>query len=72
MSDPYWRNDDQVKHYRQGYEQGQRDALAAAVQRVEALWGSSWCGLRYPTCDDPDHACRYRREVIAAIKGEQA
>lgn len=41
-----------------------------AVQRVEAAWGSSWCGLRYATCDDPDHACRYRREVIAAIKGD--
>lgn len=40
------------------YEQGQRDALAAAVQRVEALHidGAVWL---------------LRHEVIAAIKGEQ-
>jgi hypothetical protein len=47
---------------RVAYEQGQRDALAAAVQRVEAL---KW---------DYTHSCGElitRAKAIAAIKGEQ-
>jgi hypothetical protein len=44
------------------YEQGQRDAIAAAVQRVEALrepWPDVWPGLIL------------RAETIAAIKGDK-
>ena len=46
---------------RVAYEQGQRDALAAAVQRIEALpWTSeTWTA----------HA--ERAAIIAAIKGDQ-
>jgi hypothetical protein len=45
------------------YEQGQRDALAAAVQRVEALRHS---------VPSTDRVWMPTDEVIAAIKGEQA
>ncbi len=44
---------------RVAYEQGQRDAIAAAVQRVEAFldpWPNTW--LR-------------RVETIAAVRGDQ-
>ena len=44
------------------YEQGLRDAIADAVQRVEALrepWPNVWPGLIQ------------RSDVIAAIKGDQ-
>jgi hypothetical protein len=46
------------------YEQGQRDALAAAVQPVEALWSidPSWDGTNW---NNALHA------AIAAIKGDQ-
>ncbi len=54
---------------RVAYEQGQRDALAAAVQRVEALpWRTvvDGPGLNGVTTD---YVCR--PETLAAIKGEQ-
>ena len=47
--------------YSQGYEQGQRDALAGAVQRVEALVGFEYGSLG---------SFVNRAEIIAAIKGE--
>ena len=43
------------------YEQGQRDAIAAAVQRIEALlfpWPNTWPGMIR------------RGDVITAIRGE--
>jgi len=43
------------------YEQGQRDAIAAAVQRVEAL--NFW--------EEHVREFVHRDEVIAAIKGDQ-
>jgi len=46
-----------------GYEQGQRDALAGAIERVEALIAGPFHGM---TSDDRATA------VIAAIKGDTA
>ena len=46
---------------RVAYEQGQRDAIAAAMQRVEALlfpWPNTWPGMIR------------RGDVITAIRGE--
>jgi hypothetical protein len=54
MSDPF-------NAARVAYEQGQRDALDAAVQRVEALldpWPNTWPGLIR------------RADAISAIKGD--
>jgi hypothetical protein len=47
-------------NWQSGYEQGQRDALAAAVQRVEAL---PWSAENW-------FAVSERAAVIAAIKGD--
>ena len=49
---------------RVAYEQGQREALAAAVQRVEALWSldPSWDGTNW---NNALHA------AIDAIEGDQ-
>lgn len=49
---------------RVAYEQGQRDAIAAAVQRIEVLWSldPSWDGTNW---NNALHA------AIAAIKGDQ-
>ena len=49
---------------RVAYEQGQRDALAAAVQRIEVLWSldPSWDGTNW---NNALHA------AIAAINGDQ-
>ncbi len=46
------------------YEQGQRDALAAAMQRVEELWSidPSWDGTNWNNA---------LNAAIAAIKGDQ-
>lgn len=61
-SNDYWTG--YAQGMSSGIEQGQRDALAAAVQRVEALYEQASAG-RYD-------ARRVRLlEVIAAIKGEQ-
>lgn len=51
--------------YKQGREQGQRDALAAAVQRVEAIVVQSRWGTT-------SHGLIGKGEALAAIKGEQA
>lgn len=53
------------------YEQGQRDAIAAAVQRVEAL-EVSLIDVRF----NPDDPHKFRQavllsECIAAIKGDK-
>jgi len=52
-----------AKNY--GYEQGQRDALAGAVQRVEALPDLVDAGFTYSDL-------LHRAYVIAAIKGDHA
>jgi hypothetical protein len=46
------------------YEQGQRDALAAAMQRVEELWSidPAWDGTNWNNA---------LNAAIAAIKGDQ-
>jgi hypothetical protein len=54
--------EDSATQFQYGVEQGQRDAIAAAVQRVEALidpWPNTSPGLIR------------RGNVFAAIKGEQ-
>lgn len=50
-----------IRGMEKGYEQGQRDALAAAVQRVEALH-QHWH-------DFTAQSVLSERDVIAAIKG---
>lgn len=42
-------NDDPFDALRSAYEQGQRDAIAAAVQRMEVLWSldPSWDGTNW-------------------------
>ena len=53
---------------RTAYEQGHRDALAAAVQRVEELAVNPYF------CEDQWHGAETHlvtSEVIAAIKGDQ-
>ena len=49
---------------RVAYEQGQRDAIAAALQRMEVIWSldPSWDGTNW---NNALHA------AIAAIKGDQ-
>jgi hypothetical protein len=47
--------------YEKGYEQGQRDALAGAVQRVEALWVEA--GVQ-----PSQYAASL---IVAAIKGDE-
>ncbi len=55
--------EDSATQFQYGVEQGQRDALAAAVQRVKALAG--------PTQWRPEpRKTAQISEVIAAIKGE--
>lgn len=56
---------DKVNEYQRGYEKGQRDALAAAVQRVEAIVVQSRWGTT-------SHGLIGKGEALAAIKGEQA
>jgi hypothetical protein len=50
------------------YEQGQRDALAAAVQRVEALYSKG-----HFIWDDgiESYGIPHKREVMPAITGDQ-
>jgi hypothetical protein len=50
---------------RDAYDEGQRDALAAAVQRVEEIVVQSRWGTT-------SHGLIGKGEAIAAIKGEQA
>ena len=47
-----------------GYDDGQRDALAGAVQRIEALWSfdPSWDGTNWNNA---------LTSALAAIKGDQ-
>jgi hypothetical protein len=54
--------------WRKGYEQGQRDALAAAVQRVEALTGRV---VSWPAPYGQAWLAPSKDDVIAAIKGDQ-
>ena len=56
-----WRTNDQVSHYRQGYEQGQRDEREACIAAVEALPDWKFC----------DAVCGTEQSVIAAIRGEK-
>jgi hypothetical protein len=59
------------------YEQGQRDALAAAVQRVEAIADDMNSGVDWNWDYDIDPTGMTRnprvwiREAVAAIKGQQ-
>jgi len=48
------------------YRAGVADAIAAAVQRVEALWQDECCGYKNPRICA---SCRAYEYVIAAIKG---
>jgi hypothetical protein len=60
---PCQRLTELITEREKGYEEGQRDALAAAVQRVKALAG--------PTQWRPEpRKTAQISEVIAAIKGE--
>jgi len=56
--------EEQYAYYRQGYEQGQRDALAGAVVRVEALYRYE-DGHRFMADEGPTE-----ETVIATIKGD--
>ena len=53
---------------RAAYEQGQRDALAAAVQRVEVLYSKG-----HFIWDDgiESYGIPHKRDVMTAIKGDQ-
>ena len=51
------------------YEQGQRDAIAAAVQRVEALPHSLECVTRDANYNRPCNCLR--GDALDAIKGDQ-
>ena len=55
-----------------GYRDGQRDMLAKCIAALEERWSESWCGTRYASCTDPDHACRYRRLDMAALRALSA
>ena len=54
---------------RVAYQQGQRDALAEAVQRVEALPHALECVTRDPNYNRPCNCLR--GDVLDAINGEQ-
>jgi hypothetical protein len=56
-----------------GYEQGQRDAIAAAVQRVEALKPMLWMTKREGgyNCCGCNTLLELYEDCIAAIKGDQ-
>ena len=45
--------------------------LAKCIAALEERWSESWCGSRYASCTDPDHACRYRRLDVAALRDLQ-
>ena len=48
------------------------DMLAKCIAALEERWSESWCGTRYASCTDPDHACRYRRLDMAALRALSA
>jgi hypothetical protein len=54
---------------RVAYEQGQRDALALAVQRVEALPHALECVTRDPNYSRPCNCLH--GDALDAIKGDQ-